>query len=398
MAAVKKVIKRKVKRRSSALPSAEERLAAMGEAFLANFDGDFSPKPRSPASISRARRHKKGEEKAILKGALVAKEFSKAAAGGAPPVAGSKAKVAAEGASVSAGKGGPKGSGDVQPGVPAGTLSNRAKKRKKHNADILGALDANRPASAKSLEPFTIEALKPKLGGLLPVPAQGPGRPATSPAAAAQQLKSVAAATAAAKTGKGSGKGSGPPARPTAKVLQMPGRPGSTASDRRRFMSAKVGQIFADKFVQPVSKGKTLAVEDSDEFKKTLQEVLNFVTPQLGKSEKRQFEQNRVRALGGTMEKRPMEPYAHVQRQRKEQEVARHKRLDAEKLLGVSMSANQHRRGDSGDSAVRRKKEALVEKKRRKDTEILGLGMGAKESRGMAIISKQAVRKFQRGG
>jgi len=175
--------------------------------------------------------------------------------------------------------------------------------------------------------------------------------------------------------------------RPAPRVLQMPGR--SFSSEKRRFMSDKVADIRS-KPQAPKQKRKAGDTEESAEFKKTLKDVLNFVVPQLGKVERRQYEQAKIRALGGTLEKRPFEPYAHLQRQHKKEEVARQNRLEKEKTLGVSLSVVKQRR--RGESVIQRKAQERLEKKRRKDNDILGVGAGARERGGMVVLSK---KKFQ---
>merc|ERR1712098_141502 len=96
-------------------------------------------------------------------------------------------------------------------------------------------------------------------------------------------------------------------------------------------------------------------------------EVLDYVTPQLGKHERRQYEEAKIRALGG------------------------------EKTLGVSTSVSSHRKQWAVDRKIKIKKEALKEKKRRREDGLLRIGLGAKESRGMAVISNRALKGLQRG-
>ena len=180
--------------------------------------------------------------------------------------------------------------------------------------------------------------------------------------------------------------------RPAARVLEIPGRRGS-ASEKRRFMSDKVAEIRS-KPQPPPQKRKAGDTEESAEFKKTLKDVLNFVIPELGTSERRQYERAKIRALGGTLEKRPFEPYAALQRRQKVEEAARQRRLEEEKTLGVSLSAVKQRRGYNADVAVSRKEKALKEKRKRKASDILTLGEGVKERRGMVVLPKNKVRNY----
>lgn len=159
-------------------------------------------------------------------------------------------------------------------------------------------------------------------------------------------------------------------------------------------MSDKVADIRAKPQPPAKKRKQTGETEDSAEFKKTLKDVLNFVVPQLGKSERRQYERAKIRALGGTLEKRPFEPYAALQRRQKVEEAARQRRLQEEKTLGVSLSAVKQRRGFNGDAAMQQKEQARIQKKRRKASDILTLGAGAKERRGMVFLPKSKVKNY----
>lgn len=176
--------------------------------------------------------------------------------------------------------------------------------------------------------------------------------------------------------------------KPVARQLEMPRS--SVASEKRRFMSEKVSMIRSKPtVVQVVKKGE----EDTAEFKKTLKDVLNFVVPQMGRRTRRQYEEAKLRALGGTLEKRPFEPYAALRDRQKKEEAARQKRLEAEKTLGVSFSAHKQRRGYNGQAAMSRKEQESREKKKRKSSDILNVGVG-RERRGMVVLPKSKVKKY----
>ena len=186
--------------------------------------------------------------------------------------------------------------------------------------------------------------------------------------------------------GKPKRKASGP--KPVARQLEMPTR--SMASEKRRFMSEKVSVIRSKPtVVQAVKKGE----EETLEFKKTLKDVLNFVVPKMGRRSRRQYEEAKLRALGATLEKRPFEPYAALRDRQKKEEVARQKRLEADKTMGVSFSAHKQRRGYNGQAAVSRKEQEAREKKKRKGSDILNVGVG-RERRGMVVLPKSKVKKY----
>eukprot|EP00931_Biecheleriopsis_adriatica_P079868 TRINITY_DN53208_c0_g1_i1.p1 TRINITY_DN53208_c0_g1~~TRINITY_DN53208_c0_g1_i1.p1 ORF type:complete len:334 (-),score=76.21 TRINITY_DN53208_c0_g1_i1:381-1382(-) len=322
-AAKLRTAKRKKRCTQSAESAAEERLAALGEAFLASIDGDL------PSSARRVPR--KQVESAGTDIDNAARKQSK----------------------------------------------KRKKTRSKDGLSAQACTNVTSPAS-KTEDVITAAAKTPTASKLPKEMERKPESEAEVPTASSPSLPDKSAGCS----------------RPKARVLQIPGR-AAPASERRRFMSDKVSQIRATAAPPPPrGRHKDADKEDSEEFKRTLKEVLNFVTPQLGKAERRQFERSRILAQGGTLESRPHEPYAHVVRQRKAQEEARQRRLAEEKLLGVSTSFNQHRRGYAGDSAILRKKEAALAKKRRKDNDILNVGLGAKESRGMYVIPKKNLRAY----
>ena len=68
--------------------------------------------------------------------------------------------------------------------------------------------------------------------------------------------------------------------------------------------------------------------------------------------------------------------------------------MEEEKTLGVSFSAVKHRTRHSGEAAMNRKEQARIEKKRRKESGILGLGAGARERRGMVVLPKNRVKAY----
>merc|ERR1712203_1047339 len=119
-----------------------------------------------------------------------------------------------------------------------------------------------------------------------------------------------------------------------------------SAAERRRFMSGKVADIRAGP-QEPTRrrKGKGGDVEDTDEFKKTLREVLDFVTPELSKERRQEMEKARIMALGGTRDRGLKTPYNVLQKERKVAEEKRKKILAEEQYLGVSMSTSKHRKG-----------------------------------------------------
>jgi len=179
-------------------------------------------------------------------------------------------------------------------------------------------------------------------------------------------------------------------------ALRLPQR--ISKAEQRRFMSGKVSDIRS-KGIEPPKKrggGGGADPEEDAEFRKTLREVLDYVTPQLGKQERRQYEQAKIRALGGQLDERPKRPLNLLKKDAKRFAAKREEILEEEKHLGVSMSASKHRGRYEVDKLLKEKKEMLRDKKRRREDghNINALGLGAKEKFGMATISKGAARQY----
>jgi len=188
-----------------------------------------------------------------------------------------------------------------------------------------------------------------------------------------------------------------------AKPAQLPSAmPRITASQRRRFMSGNVSEIRAKPMEPPKSKRRSKGddEEESEAFKQTLKEVLDFVIPNLGKRERKQYEQQKLRALGATPDKGEKIPYNIMQKAMKKHEAQRQEILAEEKTLGVSTSASAHRQAYIVETLRRKKKKAEKEKVKRREDRTYDLGMGAREKNGMAVIPKRSIARFQqrRGG
>jgi len=176
--------------------------------------------------------------------------------------------------------------------------------------------------------------------------------------------------------------------------------PQLSARDRRNFMSGKVSSIRAKKSEDDVQggsrkRGGERTAEDA-EFQKTLRDVLHYVTPLLGKRERQQYEDSKIRALGGKIEKQKM-PYRRFQEEIKINKQKRERLVEEDKLAGVEMSANAYKASWVVDSVLKKKKEALKDKKKRREDGFLRLGLGARERGGMATIPKAAIKNLQRG-
>eukprot|EP00747_Dinoflagellata_sp_TGD_P214962 gnl/TRDRNA2_/TRDRNA2_87751_c0_seq1.p1 gnl/TRDRNA2_/TRDRNA2_87751_c0~~gnl/TRDRNA2_/TRDRNA2_87751_c0_seq1.p1 ORF type:complete len:167 (-),score=38.36 gnl/TRDRNA2_/TRDRNA2_87751_c0_seq1:55-501(-) len=143
--------------------------------------------------------------------------------------------------------------------------------------------------------------------------------------------------------------------------------------------------------------GAAAKAAEEEEFKSTLREVLDFVHPQLGKQERKQYEDAKTRALGGTIEKSNKMPYGILQRQlQKRKEKLKELNLE-QQHSGISMSANNHMPTWAVEQVLKRKKEALKEKKKRQAGGILRLGLGAHEKGGAVTISRNSLRAHKRG-
>eukprot|EP00927_Polykrikos_kofoidii_P015347 TRINITY_DN16809_c1_g1_i1.p1 TRINITY_DN16809_c1_g1~~TRINITY_DN16809_c1_g1_i1.p1 ORF type:complete len:419 (+),score=95.23 TRINITY_DN16809_c1_g1_i1:36-1259(+) len=174
--------------------------------------------------------------------------------------------------------------------------------------------------------------------------------------------------------------------------------PRVSAADKRRFMSGDVAKIRS-KAIQKVSWRKKKRDDEPDaeedrEFKQTLRQVLDYVTPQLGKQERKRYEEVKLRALGGTLDKREKMPLWKLNADRKAAEATRKRKLEEESHAGVTFSTSKHRKQAAIDTRLKMKKEAIKEKKARREDGLMRLGLGAREKRGMAVIPQHQVAKF----
>jgi len=178
--------------------------------------------------------------------------------------------------------------------------------------------------------------------------------------------------------------------------------PSISAAERRRFMSGKISDIRSDgrqgaedDGVRHRRRGPTDPEEDA-EFKKTLKQVLDFVTPQLDKNAQKQYEEAKILALGGTLEKRRKINYAALQRSARRAEAARQEKVKEDKQLGITSHVSQHRAVWEVDKLRKKRKQEFREKKRRREDGLLRLGMDAREKKGLVTIPQHAVRSFMK--
>merc|ERR1712046_369100 len=100
-----------------------------------------------------------------------------------------------------------------------------------------------------------------------------------------------------------------------------------SAAEKRRFMSGKVSDIRSHGAQSPAVGRKSGGDPEEDaEFRKTLRDVLEFVTPQLGKRERQQYEEAKLRALGGQVDARLKRPYNLLKQDAKRLAAKRHEK------------------------------------------------------------------------
>mmetsp|Transcript_23774 Transcript_23774/g.55389 ORF Transcript_23774/g.55389 Transcript_23774/m.55389 type:complete len:213 (+) Transcript_23774:71-709(+) len=173
-------------------------------------------------------------------------------------------------------------------------------------------------------------------------------------------------------------------------------RPG----DRRRFMSDKVSAIHSGpRLEQPRSRKRSKGtdedekLENSNEFKSIIRNVWDFVSPEVSKSARKQHSEAKIRALGGTPDKPIKMPYNVLKERQKKDKAQQKEKLEEDKFLGVSTSVSKHLNIRGVDQLLRSRKASAKTKKTRADSNRqMSLGMGAKESRGLAIIPGHALR------
>mmetsp|Transcript_21858 Transcript_21858/g.49821 ORF Transcript_21858/g.49821 Transcript_21858/m.49821 type:complete len:321 (+) Transcript_21858:47-1009(+) len=172
--------------------------------------------------------------------------------------------------------------------------------------------------------------------------------------------------------------------------------------DRRRFMSDKVADIRSKpQIAQQGRKRKKRSeddeIEQSGEFKKLLQDVWTYVTPHMDRGAAKQFEQAKIRAYGGTADKLIKMPYRMLKERQKQDAIKQQEKVEADKILGVVTSVDKHRNKRGVHQALSHRKQEIKSKyARQAASRQMGLGMGARERRGMAVIPKQALDKFSK--
>lgn len=169
-----------------------------------------------------------------------------------------------------------------------------------------------------------------------------------------------------------------------------------SASEKRRFMSGKVSNCWGEKKPPPEPSRrnkKKVGDEDDDdpEFKGALKEMLNFVMPRLGKTERKQYEAQKIRALGGTPDKRPQLPMRHMVAAQKRHDEKRKAKIEEDKYLGVKTSASNHNSHWDVERLRRVKRDEMKDKKQRRSDRITDIGMGARERNGIAYIPKRSI-------
>eukprot|EP00742_Colponemidia_sp_Colp-10_P009862 GILJ01010790.1.p1 GENE.GILJ01010790.1~~GILJ01010790.1.p1 ORF type:complete len:164 (-),score=24.55 GILJ01010790.1:206-697(-) len=98
----------------------------------------------------------------------------------------------------------------------------------------------------------------------------------------------------------------------------------------KAFMSSKVSDIYSKKPVRrPVKEKK------DDQFWLSSQSVFQLAAENMNKKEKRQYDANRLRALGGTPDKAPKMPIKMLLGKRKKDSERLAKRQEQDKLAGV---------------------------------------------------------------
>merc|ERR1712072_325168 len=101
-------------------------------------------------------------------------------------------------------------------------------------------------------------------------------------------------------------------------------------------------------------------------------EMNRFVMPKMEKRLQHQFEEAKIVALGGKLEKRQKKPYTVIQRLAKERKEKLKDLKEEEKQLGVKM--HQHTYSWKVDSDRKKKKELKNMSKRRFSKRLLSIG------------------------
>lgn len=213
---------------------------------------------------------------------------------------------------------------------------------------------------------------------------KGPERPGTETTVEEAQTQAPA-----------DGRGGQPGSRENVMVGVEKPRHVVSAAERRRFMSGKVSEIRSKATQGHTATSSSAKSQQEAEFNKTLREVLQFVTPHLGKQERRQWEEAKILALGGTIEKRQKTPYGVLQRDRKRARATRTEAEAEKKQTGFITSNDRFAvLAWEKDNIMKKRKQQVKEKHKKRDAfNLLRLGMGARERKGLVTIPKTQLRR-----
>ena len=132
------------------------------------------------------------------------------------------------------------------------------------------------------------------------------------------------------------------------------------------------------------------ALSQKKDFNETLRAMLDFVVPKMEKHQRKQYENQKIRALGGKLEKTPHESYKLIQRRAEKRKVRQADLKKQEAELGVRMTVNNGMNTQQALAVAKKKAKRLKDAKNNKHI----LSEVGFEKGGMLKVRKNIVKKY----
>lgn len=162
---------------------------------------------------------------------------------------------------------------------------------------------------------------------------------------------------------------------------------------KKDFMSGNIGKIFGHqepKKKQNQSKQQKQEDEEEKQFDHAVQDLLAYVLPKLGARENYQYQDAKIRALGGNLDKQQKCPYPRLKLQRAKQKREEEKTKEREKELGVTLNLQRKK---TMQQILTDSKKLKKEEMKRKTAKKYFDGVGH-EKKGMLKFNKATVKKY----
>jgi len=135
-------------------------------------------------------------------------------------------------------------------------------------------------------------------------------------------------------------------------------------------------------------------MQHKKEFNNAIQEINKFVKPRLNKKQKKFYDEQKILALGGSLKKQQKCPYRIRKQEDANREIKRRKRIETDRILGISTSFAGKHHMRRHEAMTKKKKEEKATKERRQGHINLGLNVG-RADKGMLNVKKSFVGKYK---